>query len=113
MIESTEKGCEQIDTFVKKRLDPSEESFWDPIPNLKVKTISTTTKKTDIKTVSDKFITVSADRDLFGRLLIVSNVRKVNFKEVLICPFAEEVHLHLHIRTVAFGRRLRVFWLSS
>lgn len=83
LIESTEKGCEQMDTFVKKRLDTSEESFWDPIPNLNIKTFSTTTKKTKIKTASDKFITVSADRDLFGRLLIVSNARKVNLKEVL------------------------------
>jgi len=83
LIESTEKGCEQIDTFVKKCLDTSEESFWAPIPNLKIKIFSTTTKKTDIKTASDKFITVSADRDLLGRLLIVSNPRKLNLKEVL------------------------------
>jgi len=82
LIESTEKGCEQMDTLVKKRLDTSEESFWDPIPNLKIKTFSATIK-TNIKTASDKFITVSADRDLLGRLLIVSNPRKLNLKEVL------------------------------
>ena len=71
-----------MDTLVKKRLDTSEESFWDPIPNLKIKTFSATIK-TNIKIASDKFITVSADRDLFGRLLIVFNARKVNLKEVL------------------------------
>ena len=66
LLKSTEKGREQMDTFVEKRLNTSEVSFWDPVPNLKIKSFSTTTKETNIKTANDKFITVSADRDLLG-----------------------------------------------
>ena len=51
-----------MDTFVKQRLETSEVNFWDPVPNLKVKSFSTMAKKTNMKT-NDRVITVSADRD--------------------------------------------------
>ena len=57
LLNSTEEGREQMDTFVKKRLNTSEGSFWDPVPNLKIKSFSTSTKKTNIETGNDKFVT--------------------------------------------------------
>ena len=39
-------------------------------------------KKTNVK-ANDRVITVSADRDLFGRLLIAANTREINLKKVL------------------------------
>lgn len=71
-----------MDAFVKQQLETSEVNFWDPVPNLKVKSFSTMAKKTNVK-ANDKVITVSADRDLFGRLLIAANTREINLKEVL------------------------------
>ena len=63
--------------FVEKRVNRKTESFWDPVPNLKV-------KKVNVKAADDKVITaVNVDRDLFGRLLITANTRKINLKEVL------------------------------
>ena len=41
------------------------------------------TKKVKMKASEDKIVTISADRDLFGRLLIVSNVRQINLMEVM------------------------------
>ena len=72
-------------------LNKCEISVWDLLSNLKIKIFSYTTKKTH-----DKFTTVRADRDLFGRLLIASNARQIDLKEVLrryltellIVPFA-------------------------
>jgi len=43
---------------------------------------SSTNKKIHVKS-RDKLVTVNADRDLFGRLLIVSNRRQICLKEVL------------------------------
>ena len=83
LLSSTEKGREQMDTFVEKRLNKCEVNFWDPLPNLIIKTFSSTTKKTHVKASNDKFVTVRADRDLFGRLLIASNARQIDLKEVL------------------------------
>ena len=63
--------------FVEKRVNSKTESFWDPVPNLKV-------KKVNVKAADDQVITaVNVDRDLFGRLLITANTRKINLKEVL------------------------------
>lgn len=52
------------------------------MPNLKIKTFTTLKKKIQVK-AADEVISVGADRDLFGRLLIVTNVRQINLKEVL------------------------------
>ena len=83
LIRSTEKGRQQMNTFVEKRLNTNQVSFWDPIPKLKVKTFESTTRKIQVKAVSDKLVTVGADRELFGRLLIAANVRQINLKQVL------------------------------
>ena len=72
-----------MNTFVEKRLNTNELSFWDSIPKLKVKTFESTTTKIQVKAVNDNLVTVGADRELFGRLLIAANVRQINLKEVL------------------------------
>jgi hypothetical protein len=36
-----------------------------------------------VKATNEKLITVNADRDLFGRLLIAANARQINLREVL------------------------------
>ena len=41
------------------------------------------TKKVKVKAGDEKSITVHADRDFFGRLLIVANARQINLMEVL------------------------------
>ena len=82
LVSSTEKEREQMNNFVEKRLATSVISFWEPLRKLKIKTFSSTNKNISLKS-NDKLVTVNADRDLFGRLLIVSNVRQINLKEVL------------------------------
>ena len=82
LLSSTDKGREQMDTFVKQRLETTGVNFWDPVPNLKVKSFSTMVKKTNVK-ANDRVITVSADRDLCVRLLIAANTGEINLKEVL------------------------------
>jgi len=83
LVQSTEKGRAQMNSFVSERLNSNKVSFWDPVSNLKIKKIKTLTKKIQVKAADEKVITVGADRDLFGRLLIVANVRQINLKEVL------------------------------
>lgn len=40
-------------------------------------------KKTTFKSTNDKLVAITEDRDLFGGLLIVANVRQVNLREIL------------------------------
>ena len=82
LVHSTEKGREQMAAFVEKRINSNAVGLWEPIPNLKIKTFSSANKKIRVKS-SEKLVTVNADRDLFGRLLIVSNTRQICLKDVL------------------------------
>ena len=65
LIRSTEKGCEQMNTFVEKRLNTNELSFWDPIQKLKVKAFESTRTNIRVKSVNDQLVTVGAYRELF------------------------------------------------
>jgi len=47
-----------MNTFIEKRLNTNQVSFWDPILKLKVKTFEVTTKKVQVKAVNEKLITV-------------------------------------------------------
>ena len=83
LLASRSKGQEQMKTFVKKRIQTNDVSYWYAIPKLSIKTFSSMTKKVIVKAGDEKNITVHADKDLFGRLLIVANARQVNLMEVL------------------------------
>ena len=83
LVRSMEKGREQMTTFVQKRINTNVVNFWDPVPSLQVKTFSSMTKKVNVNAADDKLITVNADRDLFGRLLIAANARRISLMEVL------------------------------
>ena len=50
---------------------------------MKIKTFAVLSKKAKVKSADDKLVTVSADRNLFDRLLIVSRSRDINLREVL------------------------------
>ena len=71
LVHSTEKGRQQIKAFVRQHINSYAIGFWEPIPNMKIKMFSST-NKIHIK-ASNRLVTVNANRDLFGRLLIVLN----------------------------------------
>ena len=82
LVHSTKKGQQQMKAFVEQRINSNAVGFWEPIPNMKINTFSSTNKKIHVKS-SDKLVTVNTDRDLFGRLLIVSNTPQISLKDVL------------------------------
>ena len=82
LVHSTKKGWQRMKAFNEQRINSNAVGFWEPIPNMKIKTFSSANKKIQVKS-SDKLVTVNADRDLFGRLLIVSNTRQLSLKDVL------------------------------
>ena len=72
-----------FDTPHRGKNNSNTTSFLDLIPNNKVKTFSSVSTKVSVKAMDEKLITVNADRDLFGRLLLAANARQINLKEVL------------------------------
>ena len=83
LVNSTKKGQNQMNNFIEERINSNTTSIWDSIPNNKVKTFSSVSKKVSVKATDEKLMTVNADRDLFGRLLVAANARLTNLKEVL------------------------------
>lgn len=82
LLRSTEKGRQQMSDFIEKRINSNSVGFWEPIPKMNIKTFSSANKKIHAKS-NNTLVTVNADRDLFGRLLIVSNTRQICLKDVL------------------------------
>ena len=70
-------------SFVSKRINTTEVGFWEPLKTMNIKTFASLSKKAKMKSVDEKLVTVSADRNLFGRLLIASRSRDIDLREVL------------------------------
>lgn len=83
LLKAKELGEEKMRVFVNKRIHTNEVGFWEPLPKMNIKTFASLSKKAKAKSTDEKLVTVSADRNLFGRLLIVSRARDVNLREVL------------------------------
>ena len=83
LIHAENLGKQQMDEFIAKRMETSVVSFWDTLPNLKIPLFRTLTKTRKQKVGDDKIISVSADRDLFSRLIIAAKARDIGMKEVL------------------------------
>ena len=82
LLDAYDEGAVQMTEFVEQWLNSNNVSFWNPIPNLKVKTFASTAKKQRVKASAEKVITVSADRDLLNRLVIAAKARNVNLKDL-------------------------------
>lgn len=83
LIHAVELGRNQMEEFIDQRLKANTRSFWDPIPQLKLKTFASLSQKKKLKTRKEKTQVVSADRNLFGRLIIAAKSRDVDLKDVL------------------------------
>ena len=66
-------GEEQLKAFVSKRLEANEQRFWDALPRIKIKAFRSVARI--VQSTKDKTATVTADQDIFGRLLIVAKAR--------------------------------------
>ena len=75
-------GTTQMKLFMDQRIITNQLNFWDPRKKLNIRTFSTMVKKKQLKTAEKKVITVSADRDLFGRLIVAATARDVDLKSV-------------------------------
>ena len=68
---------------VSKPINTNAVGFWEPMEKMNIKTFASFSKKAKVKSLDEKLVTVSTDRKLFGWLLIVSQSRDINLREVL------------------------------
>ena len=83
LLDAYHEGAVQMTESVEQQLNSNNVSFWNPIPNLKVKTFASTAKKQRVKASAEEVIIVNADCELLNRLVIAAKARDVNLKDVL------------------------------
>jgi len=83
IIEAGTVGESCCMAFINKRLKSTEMSFYDPIKRLSLKTFANMKLKKEIK-LKGKNVTLSAERNIFGRLLAIAKDREgLSLKQIL------------------------------
>ncbi|CAB4012975.1 Hypothetical predicted protein [Paramuricea clavata] len=83
LVNAFQIGTTSMHDFINARLDTNKVCFWDPLKKLKIDTFKVTTRTISLKGTRGKVVTLNADRELFGRLLVVAKTRDINLKEIL------------------------------
>ena len=83
LLNAFEKGKQELNNFLKLRLQTCEISVFSPINQLKLKTFKNTLIKR-MCNVKAKSVTIAAERSMFGKLLIIAQQRReISMREVL------------------------------
>lgn len=75
-------GEKAMNNFVKDRLDTTNGKFFDPVKKLNLPTFASLRKKVKAKSKDAKSV-IAGDRDLFHRLVVIGEKRKVSLKNLL------------------------------
>ncbi|KAK6175748.1 hypothetical protein SNE40_014141 [Patella caerulea] len=82
LLEAYDIGDSALIKFIEERLTSNSKPFHEPIKQMKLKTF-TNQDKLKMRTKSGKDVALQSDRKLFSRLLIISQHRKIDLKEVM------------------------------
>lgn len=83
LLTAKQKGKEVFTTFLNERLLSSSTGFHDTLAKLKLGTFSNAQKKTTLMKEGTTVI-LKADRNLFARLLVIGQSRKMDLRELLV-----------------------------
>ena len=83
LLQAEKLGEKEMNTLIKKKINSNAVGFWEALPKMKIKTFASLAKKVQVKQSDEKLVKINADRSLFGRLLIASNTRNIDLRDVL------------------------------
>ena len=84
LLEAETKGEKQMKNFIEKHLVAQTIDFYEPITQLSLGTFSSL-KKVKVKTYN-KVTQYSAQSNIFGKILLIQQNRKINRQEIFFCP---------------------------
>ena len=61
LLDTTEMGRRSMEDFISSRINTNEVNFRDPLPRLKINTLSSAAKKMEVKAGNDKIVTLTTD----------------------------------------------------
>ena len=85
LLTTEEKGLAALDAFIKDRLVKQATDFYETIKKLKLYTFRTLKKSVKLK-IQDKFVQMTAEKNIFGRIAIMSQQRNIEMKEIFCYP---------------------------
>ena len=83
LLQAEKLGEKEMNALIKKKINSNAVGFWEALPKMKIKTFASLAKKIQVKQSDEKLVKINADRSLFGRLLIASNTRNIDLRDVL------------------------------
>ena len=69
--------------FIRERLHEEKKTFWHKVDLLQLKLFSSEDKETTITRTNESKATIKAEQNLFTKLLVVSQTRKINLQAIL------------------------------
>ena len=85
LLTAEEKGLSALNTFIGERLVKQTTNFYEPIKKLKLSTFSNLKESVKIK-MQDKIVQLTAEKNIFGRIAMMSQHRNVDMKEIFAFP---------------------------
>ena len=64
LIDAQCLGAARMKLFVSKRINTNEAWFWDPMEKMNIKASASLSKKSKVKSVDEKLVTVSTEKEL-------------------------------------------------
>lgn len=83
LLQAEKLGEKEMNALIKKKINSNAVGFWEALPKMNIKTFASLAKKVQVKQSDEKLVKINADRSLFGRLLIPSNTRNIDLRDVL------------------------------
>ena len=83
LLSARQKGNDALTTFVEERILSNSTGFHETLSKLKLGTFSNAQKKTSF-TKDGRTVILKADRNLFARLLVIGQSRKMDLRELLV-----------------------------
>ena len=83
LLQAEKLGEKEMNALIKKKINSNAVGFWEALPKMKIKTFASLAKKVQVKQSDEKLVKINADRSLFGRLLIASNTRNIDLRDVV------------------------------
>ena len=85
LLTAEEKGLSALNTFIGERLVKQTTYFYEPIKKLKLSTFSNLKKSVKIK-MQDKMVQLTAEKNIFRRIDMMSQHRNIDIKEIFAFP---------------------------
>ena len=86
LLRYDEMGNNAVEAFIKDRLQEKKVKFHEPMKKLKLHTFKAMSVKKSLTTTQKKTVQVRAERDLLGRLLMLSQEHSISLKKLFAYP---------------------------